>query len=351
MKLSSISQVIVFSILILFGCSPEKKESSENQQETEQVVNVYTHRHYEPDQRLFETFETTTGIKVNVVNASADELINRMEMEGEASPADVLITVDAGRLHRAKEKDLLQSVQSEILDENIPAVFKDKQNHWFGLTYRARVIAYSLDRVNPTEITDYESLTDPKWKGKILIRSSSNIYNQSLLASIIANNGADQAKEWAAGVVANMAREPKGNDRDQVKAVAAGVGDLAILNTYYIGKLLTSDNPEEVAAGEAIGVIFPNQGGRGTHINVSGAGIAKHAPNKENGIRFIEFLSSAEAQKVFAEANFEYPVKPGTAVAPLLESWGDFKTDTIDLGQLGVYNREAVMLFDEVGWK
>jgi iron(III) transport system substrate-binding protein len=332
-------------------CSPQKAENTEDQQATEEIVNVYTHRHYEPDQRLFEQFENSTGVKVNVVNASADELINRMEMEGEASPADVLITVDAGRLHRAQDKDLLQPIQSEILDVNIPMVFRERQGHWFGLTYRARVIAYSLDRVDPNEVTDYESLTDPKWKGKVLIRSSGNIYNQSLLASIIAGTGVEHAREWAAGVVANMAREPKGSDRDQVKAVAAGEGDLAVLNTYYIGLLLTSDNPEEVAAGEAIGVIFPNQEGRGTHINISGAGVARHAPNQENAIRFIEYLSSDEAQKVFAEANYEYPVKPGTARAPLLESWGDFKVDSLNLGQLGVYNREAVMLFDEVGWK
>jgi len=351
MNLLRVSLLYVCSVVILVSCSPEKNQDSEESQATEQVVNVYTHRHYEPDQRLFEGFEEATGITVNVVNASADELINRMEMEGTASPADVLITVDAGRLHRAKEKDLLQPIASQVLDENIPMVFREKEGYWFGLTYRARVIAYALDRVNPEDVPDYESLTDSRWKGKVLVRSSGNIYNQSLMASIIAGVGEEKAREWAAGVVENMAREPKGNDRDQVKAVAAGVGDLAVLNTYYIGKLLTSDNAEEVTAGEAVGVIFPNQNGRGTHINVSGAGVAKHAPNKENAVRFIEYLSSAEAQQVFAEANFEYPVNPGTAKAELLQSWGDFKIDTLDLGQLGVYNREAVMLFDEVGWK
>jgi iron(III) transport system substrate-binding protein len=332
-------------------CTSQKEEQAEDQSVKEQVVNVYTHRHYEPDQQLFSDFERITGIKVNVVNASADELINRMELEADASPADVLITVDAGRLHRAKEKGLLQPVQSDILMSNIPSVLRDKQDYWFGLTYRARIIAYALDRVDPNQITDYESLTDSKWKGKILVRSSGNIYNQSLMASIIASNGPEVAKSWAAGVVANMAREPKGNDRDQVKAVAAGLGDLAILNTYYIGKLLTSENPEEVVAGEAIGVIFPNQNGRGTHINVSGAGVAKYAPNKDNAVKFIEYLSSDSAQKVFAETNFEYPVKPGIALAPLLESWGSFKADNLDLGLLGVHNRDAVMLFDEVGWK
>jgi iron(III) transport system substrate-binding protein len=342
---------LIFAVIFLNLCSPQKSEQTEDQAEVEKIVNVYTHRHYAPDQKLFEDFESETGIKVNVVNASADELIKRMEMEAEASPADVLITVDAGRLHRAKEKDLLQPIKSAILNTNIPQAYRDRQGYWFGLTFRARVIAYALDRVDPAEVPDYESLTDPIWHGKVLVRSSGNIYNQSLMASIIASSGPENAKNWAAGVVSNMARAPKGNDRDQVKAVAAGVGDLAILNTYYIGKLLASENQEEVAAGKAIGVIFPNQNGRGTHINVSGAGVAKYAPNKENAIKFIEFLSSEDAQRIFAETNFEYPVRPGTNLAPLLDSWGSFKADTLDLGQLGVYNREAVMLFDEVGWK
>lgn len=351
MNFRALFQTSVVIILLFTMCSPPQSEGSEEQQETPQVVNIYTHRHYESDQVLFENFTQETGILVNVVNASADELINRMEMEGEDSPADVLITVDAGRLHRAKEKDLLQPVQSEVLEANIPETFREKDGYWFGLTYRARVIAYALDRVDPEEITDYEDLTDAKWKGKVLIRSSGNIYNQSLMASIIASTGSEGAREWASGVVANMAREPKGSDRDQVKAVAASEGDLAVLNTYYIGLLLNSDNPEEVTAGEAIGVIFPNQDGRGTHINVSGAGVARHAPNQENAIRFIEYLSSADAQQVFAETNYEYPVNQATAIAPLLESWGSFKIDTLDLGQLGEYNQEAVMLFDEAGWK
>jgi iron(III) transport system substrate-binding protein len=347
-------QALVLFLFILSMCAPKKGEQAEDQQEADLLegeVNVYTHRHYPSDEILFEKFTENTGIQVNVVNASADELINRMEMEGDASPADVLITVDAGRLNRAMEKGLLQPVQSGTLESNIPQNFRENQGHWFGLTYRARIIAYSLDRVNPDDISDYEGLTDPRWKGKVLVRSSGNIYNQSLMASVIANKGPEQAREWAAGVVANMAREPKGSDRDQVKAVAAGEGDLAILNTYYVGLLLNSENPEEVAAGEAVGIIFPNQDGRGTHINVSGAGVAKYAPNKDNAVKFIEFLSSDEAQKIFAEANYEFPVKPGTTPAPLLESWGNFRIDTLDLGQLGTYNRQAVMLFDEDGWK
>ncbi len=338
-------------LLVLTACTPKESTNEEVSEEATQEVNVYTHRHYEADKQLFADFEAATGIKVNVVNASADELINRMELEAENSPADVLITVDAGRLHRAKEKGLLQAVNSETLTTNIPDNFRDAEGYWYGMSYRARIIAYSKDRVDPAEISDYESLTDPKWQGKVLIRSSGNIYNQSLLASIIASQGSDAAREWAQGVVANMAREPKGNDRDQVKAVAAGLGDLAVLNTYYIGKLLDSDNPEEVAAGEAVGVIFPNQEGRGTHVNVSGAAVAKYAPNKDEAVAFLEYLTSDAAQTLFAESNFEYPVKSGISLAPLLESWGSFKTDSINLGLLGEHNKDAVMLFDEVGWK
>ena len=340
----------IFLMGLIVGCSPQKSEETTEENESLEV-NVYTHRHYEPDQRLFARFEEETGIKVNVVNASADELINRMELEGEASPADVLITVDAGRLHRAKEKDLLQPVMSTVLESNIPSHFRDPESHWFGVTYRARIIAYSLDRVDPGTLANYEDLTDPQWSGKVLIRSSSNIYNQSLLASIIASQGSDNASAWAQGVRTNMAREPKGNDRDQVKGVAAGIGDVAVLNTYYIGKLLASDNPEEVAAGESIGIIFPNQQGRGTHVNISGIGMAKYAPNPDNAQKFMEFLTSDGAQTVFAETNFEYPVKPGTAWAPLLTSWGEFKTDTLNLALLGQHNKDAVMIFDQVGWK
>lgn len=343
--LKNLFQIII--LLAVFSCSTGNQRNEEAKSEE---VNVYTHRHYEVDQLLFQRFTELTGIKVNVINASADELIQKLEIEGESSPADVLITVDAGRLHRAKEKDLLRPVTSDLLNQNIPANFRDPEGYWFGLTYRARVIAYSKERINPDQLTTYEDLADSKWKGKVLVRSSGNIYNQSLLASIIVANGREEAKNWARSLRSNMARNPKGNDRDQVKAVAAEEGDLAIVNTYYIGRLLESENPEEVKAGESVGIFFPNQEGRGTHINVSGAGVVKYAPNRENAIKFIEFLSDTEAQKVFAQANYEYPVKPGIKLHKLLQSWGEFKADTINLSLLGINNKEAVLIFDEVGW-
>ncbi len=318
---------------------------------TQQVVNVYTHRHYDTDQQLFQRFQEETGIQVRVVSAGADELINRLETEGKDSPADVLITVDAGRLHRAKSKGLLQPVDSAVLSANIPDHLRDPEGEWFGLTQRARIIAYAKERVDPAELSTYEGLTDAKWKGKILIRSSGNIYNQSLLSSILAAHGPQETKSWAEGVVANMAREPQGNDRGQVKAVADGIGDLAIVNTYYLGRLLTSDNPEERRAGESVGVFFPNQAGRGAHVNVSGAGVCRHAKNRENAVRFIEFLSQDEAQGTFAQANFEYPVKPGVEWSEILQGWGQFKSDALNLAQLGELNAEAVKIFDRVGWQ
>ncbi|MEM6734972.1 MAG: Fe(3+) ABC transporter substrate-binding protein [Bacteroidota bacterium] len=338
---------ILISFIILFHCQPSKEKAD---QTTEQVVNVYTHRHYDVDQQLFRQFEEETGIRVNVVNANADELIQKMEAEGEESPADVLITVDAGRLARAKTKGLLQTADSEFLNLTIPKHLKDNENNWFALTKRARIIIYAKERVQPEELSTYEALTDKEWQGKLLIRSSSNIYNQSLLASIIANNGEDSARKWVARIVENMARTPKGNDRDQVKAVAAGEGDLAIVNTYYLGRMLNSKDPLEQEASSKVGIFFPNQSDRGAHVNISGAGVARYAPNKENAIKFIEYLASKPAQEVFAKANYEYPVHPEVSPTELLQSWGDFKEDDLSLSKLGEYNKLANLIFDAGGW-
>lgn len=317
------------------------------------VVNVYTHRHYDADRELFARFTEATGIEVRVVKASADELMKRLETEGADTPADVLITVDAGRLVRAKDRGLLQAVTSEKLDANVPANLRDAERHWYGLTTRARVVVYSKDRVADDALTTYADLTKPDWKGKILVRSSSNIYNQSMLAAQIANEGRDAARDWARGIVANMARAPKGNDRDQVKGVAAGIGDVAIVNTYYLGKLATSSNPEEVRAYEAVKVWFPDQaeGQRGTHVNASGAGVTKHAKNRDNAIAFLEFLTSQESQRVFAETNFEYPVHPDVKPSDLVAGWGSFRPDDLSLQRLGELNAEAVQTFDEAGWR
>ena len=338
--------ILFLTIFTMLACKNETKKSVSPQE-----VNVYTHRHYPADQELFAAFEKETGIKVNVINASADELIQKMTNEGDQSPADVLITVDAGRLVRAKMNNLLQGITSCKLDTIIPSHLRDAEGHWYALTKRARVIAYSKDRIKPEDLSSYEDLADKKWNKRILIRSSNNIYNQSLMASIIVNDGEEAAKNWAKSVVENMARGPKGNDRDQVKAVVGGEGDIAIVNTYYIGKLLNSKDPEEVKAGQGVGIFFPNQENRGTHINISGAGIAKYAPNKENAIKFIEYLADEKAQSVFAKTNYEYPVNPAVEPSELLQSWGEFKEDALPLTSLGMNNKKAVIIFDEVGWK
>ncbi|MFD0797443.1 Fe(3+) ABC transporter substrate-binding protein [Maribacter chungangensis] len=346
--------LVCLGVLAIVSCKENTKDKPESATETNaevQEVNVYTHRHYPADQELFASFEKQTGIKVNVVNASADELIQKMTEEGKQSPADVLITVDAGRLVRAKDKGLLQSIESEVLSSKIPPHLRDVDNQWFAITKRARIIAYAKDRVNPEQLSTYEDLASARWKDKILVRSSGNIYNQSLMASIIAHTDEATAKDWAGKVLNNMARDPKGNDRDQVKAVVAGEGDIAIVNTYYIGKLLNSEDAEEVKAGEGVGIFFPNQGDRGTHINVSGAGVAKYAPNKANATKFLEFLIGKEAQDVFANSNYEYPVNPEVPASELLQSWGFFKEDQLNLSALGDNNKKAVLVFDEVGWK
>jgi iron(III) transport system substrate-binding protein len=333
-------------VVSMAGCRADGGAASEGG-----VVNVYSHRHYEVDQQLYERFTAETGIRVNVVTGSADELITRLETEGASTPADVLITVDAGRLHRAKEKGLLQAVESAELSASVPAHLRDRDGEWWGLTKRARVLVYAKERVRPDEIATYESLAAPGWRGRILVRSSENVYNQSLLAALIAEQGEAAALSWARSIAGNMARTPSGGDVDQVKAVAAGAGDVAISNTYYVARLAASTDAAERAVYAEVGVVFPNQADRGTHINVSGAGVTRHAPNLANAVRLLEFLVSDEAQRLYAEGNQEYPVKRGVPVSETLRSWGEFREDTLSLWRLGELNGRAVMLFDQAGWK
>lgn len=319
----------------------------------ENEVNIYSHRHYDTDKKLFKMFEEASGIKVNIVKADATQLIKRLEEEGKYTPADVLITVDVARLVQAQQKDLLQAIKSDFLDSVIPQNLREKDGYWYGLTKRARVIVYNKDKVNPEELSTYANLTSKEWHKKVLIRKSNNIYNQSLLASFIASDGYEISKKWAKDMVNNMARVPAGNDRDQMKAVAAGVGDVAVVNTYYVGKLLNSKKPNEVEVGKRMGVFFPNQGvgERGTHINISGAGVVKYSKNRDNAIKFIEFLASKNAQKLFADANYEYPVNPNVEASELLKSWGSFKEDDTPLEEFGINNANAGKIFNEVGWK
>ena len=314
-------------------------------------LNVYSHRHYDSDAVLFKQFTKETGITVNVVKASADQLIQRLISEGKNSPADMLLTVDAGRLHRAKAAGVLQPVKSKTLVKNVPASMRDPEGHWYGMTVRSRVIVYSKDRVNPSELSSYEALAKPEWKGRIVARSSSNIYNQSLLASIITANGSDKALEWAKAVRKNMARSPRGSDRDQARAVASGLADVAIMNTYYLGILGNSSLAADRKVAAKVGVFFPNQDNRGSHINVSGGGVTASAKNKKEAIRFLEFLTSAKSQDTFGNVNYEYPVIIGNNKSDLLKSWGSFKADDVNLSILGAKNAEAVKLFDRAGWE
>lgn len=347
----SLSAAVFFAGFIACSAGSDGAGDSAAAAGTAGVVNVYSHRHYETDRELFQRFTEQTGIAVNVITASADELITRLENEGADSPADVLITVDAGRLHRAKARGLLQPVSSEVLEANIPEHLRDRDGQWFGLTQRARIFVRHTGRVQPDELSTYAALAEPKWRGRVLIRSSSNVYNQSLLASVIAHLGLERAELWAAGIVANMARDPSGGDSDQIKAVAAGVGDVAVSNSYYLARLVISDDPEERRVAGQVAPFFPDQEGRGTHVNVSGAGVTRGAPNRENAIRLIEFLSGDEAQRLFAESNGEYPVKPGVPWSATLQSWGQFKADTLDLTRLGELNDEAVRIADRVQWR
>lgn len=315
-------------------------------------VNIYTHRHYASDEILFQKFTEKTGIKVNVIQANADQIIKRLEEEGAYSPADILLTVDVGRLYYAKSKGLLQPIHSKFLEEVIPPHLRDKEGYWFGVTKRARVLVYNVDTVDPKTLSTYEALAGKAYKGAILTQSSSSVYNQSLLASIIVHDGYDKAKEWAKGVRENFARKPTGSDRDQMRALAAGIGKVAIVNTYYVGQLISSKSFSDKAVAEMIKIFFPNQGKgeRGTHINISGAGVAKYAKHRENAIAFIEFLCSPEAQKVFTSVNFEYPANKNVEPSKLLQSWGKFKEDSVALNKLGEKNAEAVKIFNEVGW-
>ncbi len=319
----------------------------------QKVLNLYSSRHYQTDEALYSNFEKATGIKINRIEGPEDPLIERLKSEGARSPADVVITVDMGRLLKAQELGLFQPVKSKLLEEKIPRELRAADGSWFGFSVRARPIYYAKARVDAKALPDYESLADPKWKGKICVRSGMHPYNLSLMSSIIAADGPEKAEAWARGVVANLARAPKGGDTDQIKAVAAGECDIALGNTYYFARLMKSEKADERAVAEKVGVLFPNQSGangRGAHINISGAGVARHAPNREAAIRFLEYLASPEAQDYFANGNNEYPVV-GTATNPQLKAMGSFKRDNLSMDMVGKNYAAAAQIFDRAGWK
>lgn len=315
-----------------------------------EAVNLYSSRHYDTDLALYDEFTEKTGIKVNRLEANADALIERIRSEGEFSPADVLITVDAGRLWRAEEAGLLSPISSDVLEERLPANMRHPDGLWFALSKRARVIIFNKAAGKPEKLSSYADLADPSNKGKVCIRSSSNIYNISLLASIIAHDGADAAQDWAEGVVANFARRPQGNDTSQITSVASGECAIAVVNSYYLARFAASDNPAMKKAYDAVGVIFPDQDGRGAHVNISGAGVLKHAPNRENAVRFIEYLTEVGAQQYFANGNNEYPAASGVKASSVVEALGSFKEDELNVSALGANQTKAVEIFDRAGW-
>jgi iron(III) transport system substrate-binding protein len=317
----------------------------------DKVLNLYSSRHYQTDEALYANFTSRTGIKVNRIEANEDALLERMKNEGARSPADVLMTVDAGRLWRAEQMGLFQPIRSKVLEERIPGELRHPDGLWFAFSVRARPIFYRKGAVDPAQVRDYEDLADPKWKGKVCIRSSANMYNLSLMSSMIAGVGPVKAEDWARGVVANFARSPKGGDTDQIKAVAAGECQVAIANTYYYVRLMKSAKPEERAVAERVGVIFPNQAGRGTHVNISGAGVAKHAPNRGAAVKFLEYLASDEAQAYFANGNNEYPAVGRVQGNRELASLGEFRKDSLNVTLLGKNQAAAQQAYDRAGWK
>lgn len=314
------------------------------------VVNLYSARHYDTDEALYAEFEKATGITVNRIEADAEELFERIKAEGANSPADVFLTVDAGRIARAADAGLFAPVDSETLDRRIPAYLRHPDNLWFSFSQRVRMIFFDRETVDRPPQT-YEDLADPRYRGMICIRSSSNIYNLSLMASMIAHHGEAAAKQWAEGLKANLARAPKGGDTDQLKGVVSGECPIAVANHYYFLRGLTGDVSGLTEGIARIGWVFPNQGDRGAHVNVSGAGVLKTAPNRDNAMKFLEYLASDSAQRYFAAGNFEFPAVPGVALGEDVARLGMFRADGLNLAALGDNQAAATRIFDEVGFR
>ena len=314
-------------------------------------LNLYSSRHYDTDERLYSDFEDMTGITINRIEGKADELVARMQAEGRNSPADILLTVDTSRLERAKDAGVLQAIDSAVLEDRIPAYLQDADNQWFGFSQRARIIFYDkTDVENPPK--SYVDLADPAYKGMVCHRSSTNVYSQTLLSAVIENHGAEAAKGWAQGVVDNFARDPQGGDNDQLRGLVSGECDISIANTYYFARAIRTDvSGLDDEAMANIGWVFPAQDGEGAHMNLSGGGVAAHAPNKENAIKFLEYLASDQAQQYFSAGNDEYPAVPGVSLSPSVAQLGMFKPDDVDLSAVAKNVPEAQKIFNEVGWK
>ncbi|MFK8185976.1 MAG: Fe(3+) ABC transporter substrate-binding protein [Phormidesmis sp.] len=350
-RLSITALVLAFGLAACQGQSTTDSSDAELSATGDNVVNVYSARHYDVDEVLYDRFTDDTGIEVNILEGKPDELIERIKNEGAQSPADVYMAVDAGRLWRAQEAGIFQVAESEVLKSAVPESLRSPEGDWFGLTSRARLLVYNTANVEPSELSTYEALAEPQWKGRVCVRSSSNVYNQSLVGSMVETIGAEATEDWAKGLVANFARQPEGGDVDQIKAVASGLCDVAIVNHYYWARLAKSDDSANVEAISKTAVFFPNQADRGTHVNVSGMGLVKNAPNSENAIAFMEYLVSADVQEVFANTNNEYPVVPGVEVDPVVAELGEFKVDEVNVSSYGRNNPEVNEIVDRAGWQ
>lgn len=328
-----------FSLLFFASCA-QKDE-----------VNIYSSRHYDTDLQLYDRFTEVTGIHINLIEGSSDELIERIRNEGINSPADIVITVDAGRLWRAKEAGILQQHQSEFLQEVIPQQMYDREGYWVGLSERTRGIIYNRNTISTDDLQGYWQLSEEKWAGRLCVRSSNNIYNQSLVASLIEVHGEEATEEWAEGLVRNFARPPQGGDTDQIKAVAAGLCDVALANHYYLARLIQSSSSQDREVAEQVGIYFPAAEFGGTHVNISGAGIAANSPNRENAIRFLEYLATENAQLLFAVGNNEFPVIDGLQLPDALDSFGSYDSDAVNVSFYGINNPAAIRLMDRVGWR
>ena len=331
---------LLIALLFASALLPAKAEK--------ETLHIYSSRHYNTDEKLYSNFTKETGIEIKRVDGKGDALIARLQQEGSLSQADLFITVDSGRLWRAEQADLFDAVNSDILNTKIPDNLKHPEGMWFGFSTRARVLVYNADKIEEGTLTSYQDLADPKWNKRICVRSSGNIYNQSLLASMIALHGPDKAQSWAKGVLNNLARKPQGGDTDQIKAVAAGICDIALVNSYYFYRLQRSDKPEDAAIVKTLKVVYPDQGSKGTHVNVSGAGVLKNAKNKEAAIKFLEYLTSKQAQSYFANGNNEYPVIENVEVNEIVNKNKNFIAQDINVSMFGKHQKQAKMIFDTI---
>ena len=311
-----------------------------------EVVNIYSARHYDTDIALYTDFEQRTGIKVNLIEAASDALIERIVNEGEYSPADILITVDAGRLYRAEQRGIFKKIESDILETRVPEHLRHPDGLWFGLSKRARVIVYNLAQGKPEQLNNYQDLAKPDFEKRVCMRSSSNIYNISLLAAMTEHLGKEEAEAWTRGIVNNLYKKPGGNDTANIRAVAVGECQFSLVNSYYIARLIAEEDP----AARQVGILYPNQESQGTHVNISGAGVLAHAPNRENAIKFLEYLTEPRAQTLFVAGNNEYPVVEDADISQALAELGDFKEDTVNANVLGKNQTTAVKIFDRAGW-